>query len=261
MQQPRLSKLPSDFSLEELLEAANGISINIPTNTQESNDIIDHDVFSFINALKILPGTKKVQKRLLYTIYRNWSTNPVTKVQFSIFICSFFEYNQYYYFLNLDALQIVRIPYKSIRKEKVDKTKSKNYKRHFESFLSFYELKSGTFYVEPRILYFLYDKWTYNNHNKHVLGFKHFLRFLNLYFDKKRLISSKLSFFGINEDIKLTHLNNECLETAEKWARKANEKYTKKYKENKASKKRTKKTNSPGADEISGSFNESEPEK
>lgn len=259
MQQPKLSRLPSNFTIEELLEAADSTPINIPTNTQSSNDIIDHDVFAFISDLKILPGDKSVDKRLIYRIYRNWSVEPLKNVGFALFMQQFFEYNQRSYLLNLDALEILKTPYKSVRKEKVDKTKSKNYKLHFESFLNFYKLTPGKFYVESSVLFYLYDKWTYENNNRSAMGSKQLIKFLSLYFDRKRIVDSKVAYFGVNEDIKQTHLNKECLETAERWARKANEKRTKKYREEGSSKeKRAKKTNNQEQDKISGSFDEGE---
>ena len=226
MHQPRSSKLPNSFTLEELLDSA-----NTPTSESElvpSNDITDSDVFTFINALKILPGAKKVQKRLLYTIYRNWSTEPVTKVSFSNFIQMFFEFDQLHYKLSLDALELLRIPFKVIRKIKQDGTKSKSRKQHFEAFLSFYKLAPGSFYVETGILYYLYDKWTYNNNNKRPMSLKVFFKFLGIYFEKKRLLSSKVSFFGIN--IAGSNVTQEEFITAQKWARKYHEKKSKVYK-------------------------------
>ena len=71
-------------------------------------------------------------------------------------------------------------------KRKIDKIKSPRWKRHFDSFLNFYQIKSGKTWVPWHSLYHLYDKWTYNNGTKNTLSEYNFVTFLNLYFKRKR---------------------------------------------------------------------------
>jgi hypothetical protein len=267
MQQPKSFKLPGEWTLEELLESASKETNEAVQETDTASSIIDSDVFTFINSLAIKPGTKKVNKRLIYKLYRNWSPQHVTPTVFGQFFSMFFESNTNSYFLNLDALQIVRTPVKYIRKVKRDKTKSKNYKVHFEKFMKFYGLTNGSCFVESYVLYYMYDVWTYDNNNKAPMGSKQFFNFCEIYFEKKRLESSKIGFFGINEDIKNTFLTKDRLEIIHQWGRKISEKKTKSYQESKASKKRNKenkpKNQEPAnqeSDQISGFVDESESE-
>lgn len=259
MQQPKSSKLPSEFNLEELLEAASKESTEAVQATVTASSIIESDIFTFISKLGILPGPKKVNKRLIYKLYRNWSHDAATPASFALFFGMFFEMDQRYYFLNLDALQIIRTPVPYIRKVKRDKTKSKNYKVHFEKFMDFYGLTNGSCYIQSYVLYYMYDCWTYENKNKAPMSMKQFYNFCSIYFDKKRLESSKIAFFGINEDIKNTYLTKDRLDIIHQWGRKLHEKRTKAFQDSKKSKK-AKKTNNPGQDQVPGSFDESEPE-
>ena len=259
MQQPKSFKLPSEFNLDELIEAASKESKEAVQTTGTASSILESDIFTFITKLNINPGTKKVNKKLLYKLYRNWSSEPATNGSFALFMGMFFESNAKAYFLNLDALQIVRTPVPYIRKVKRDKTKSKNYKVHFEKFMEFYGLANGSCYVPSYVLYYMYDKWTYDNKNKKPMSDKQFFNFCGIYFDKKRLESSKISFFGINEDIKNTYLTKDRLDIIHQWGRKLNEKRTKAFQEIKKS-IRAKKKNNKKSNQVSGFINESEPE-
>jgi hypothetical protein len=166
----------------------------------------------------------------------------------------FFEYDATYYHINLDSLTLLRIPFKPIRKIKRDATKSKSRKGHFEAFLSFYKLARGTIYVETSVLYYLYDKWVYNNNNKNPLGYQQFFKFLSIYFDKKRLTSSKVSFFGINDIIP-----QDELDKANNWARKHHEKSTKVYKEKNSKKGKRGKKEETKDHEVEGEISSLKP--
>jgi hypothetical protein len=66
------------------------------------------------------------------------------------------------YEINQNAIKLTHMAYKAFQKES-KKLNSKFWSKHFENFLNLYDLKSGDFWVEDSILYFIYDKYTHEN--------------------------------------------------------------------------------------------------
>ena len=212
-----LRKLPSEFTTEELLELAKDTTFN-----KEERDVITehiNDVVPFLSHFDIKPGTDIITKRFFYNLYKEWSTNPILKASFDDIISQYFlihqKGNKYYYLINKNSLQLSKRLYKLILERTVDKTKSKNYKNHFDSFLTANKVKAGNYWIESFILYYLYDKWTYKNKNNNPLGRNQFFNFCTLYFKHKRRTSNRLQWFAVNKSI-LKHFTSEQLERIRK---------------------------------------------
>lgn len=227
MSQQKSSKLPNNYTLEELLESINNPQSSSEElsaeNTTTILELLNSDVYNFITTLNLQSGKQLVKKRILYTIYRSWSIRPVSFRIFSTFLQTVFDHNQKHYKLNIDTLKLLRMPIPQIQKVKKKMTTSKNYKAHFDAFLNHYDITAGTFYVKSFVLYYLYDLWTYKNKSLRPLGFSNFLKFCDVYFVTKRLEDSKIKYYGISENIKETHLTKERLDEIHQWGKKFNE--------------------------------------
>lgn len=189
-------KNPSNYTTQELLE--------ILKQEEEYKPILynypsKNDVLNFILFFNLEPGNDTVTNNLLYQLYCNWSEEKTTKQRFMNNIKKYFKTELPFIYINKTALKITEEVYKLIEINKVDKTKNKDQRLHFENFLENYKLKSGTKWIESVILYSLYDEWCYKNKKKNPMGTQHFYGFCRLYLPNKRRTSSKIIWYGVDE--------------------------------------------------------------
>lgn len=207
-----LKKLPNSLTNKELLDSIKDVSNDEPVILETHSN----DVLKFLTTYNIKPGKQLVMKRLLYDLYRKWSKMPVDPRKFT------FEVGKYLllhgtrrpcYFINREGFTLAQEIEKLYIQHTKDKTKIVNYKRHFDSFLNYYGLKPGNYYIESYVLYNLYDKWVYKNGNqRHPLGSNQFHSFCKLYFKKERLTSNRVAWFGVNKKAIQQHLSQDEIE-------------------------------------------------
>lgn len=198
-------KTPTSHTDEELLQ-----TLEHPSNTVQDNEMINYmalgEVAAFLSRFKIEQGKDAVSKRLLLELYRSWTKEPMTKLQFELEIAKYLmihqKGSQTFYLINQKAMTLSQEAYKFLEKKTRDKTKSPNWRLHFENFLSKYDLKPGNYFLESFVLYNLYDKYVYEIGKKMPLGENQFYNFCNLYFTNKRLTDNRVSWFGVDESIK-----------------------------------------------------------
>ena len=173
--------VPKELTEEELLKALE--------NQNEERSVIDHedDILSFLSFYNITNGNEKVLKKLLFKIYREWSDNPLKNPSFSSRISLYLDNDDRGFFVNQSSINLSVSAYNYLSQGKRDKLKTPKYRKHFESFLSFYDLKKGKEWVPNYVLYYLYDKWTYKNKSKRALSEDNFGKFLTLHFERKRI--------------------------------------------------------------------------
>jgi hypothetical protein len=207
-----LKRLPSEQSLDELLKTLE--------DSEEKNivGVTTDDVFSFISTFNILPGNEPVLKNSLYNLYRNWSNEPLSRNSFGVRMSKHFLSHQIgpkqYYKLNTTSLAIEKETLNYIEKQKVDRTKSPSWQKHFKDYLEFYKIEKGKTWVQSFVLFHFYDKWCYKNKRKCMLSEITFFNFCKLYFEYKRNTESRMMWFGVNKEFvehflspqKLTHL-------------------------------------------------------
>lgn len=167
-----------------------------------------NDISSFVHFIKINPGSNAVSFKTLYNLYRDWSNNPVKKYTFNNQLKTSYSYKQIgihkYYFFDKTELDLREILNAEKQRKVKDYTKTKSKKNHFDSFLNFYNIKPGDYYIEDFVLYNLYDKWTYKNKNKSPFSMKNFRGFCNLYFLKKENKVKAFYWYGVEKSV----LNN-----------------------------------------------------
>lgn len=203
-----LRRLPNEQSLDELLQT-------IEETKQESIVGVTDDVFSFISAFNILPGTETVLKSAIYSLYKSWSKDPVSKYVFSVKIGKHLHTHvkgpRQFYLVNTNSMQIEKETLLLLEKNKRDKTKYPSWNKHFQSYLEFYGIQKGKVWVQSFVLMHFYDKWRYKNRKKSLLSEINFFNFCKLYFETKRNTESRMMWFGVNEEFVRNHLSPQKL--------------------------------------------------
>ena len=198
------------LSIEELLNSL-----------EEENEVGDvtysSDVLNFFVAFNLEPGENIIESALLYKLFNSWSNNKISLNKFTKELTNHLEYSSVnsksYFKINKKSLDISEKVIKILRDKKRNPLKNKDYKIHIESFISFYSLKQGKFWVTAHALFYLYDKWNYSNNYKSQLGFKNFTNYCKLYFNFK--MSKQLIYFRVNRDNLFKFLSVEKLKELE----------------------------------------------
>jgi hypothetical protein len=199
-----MKKAITDLSDQEILESLNQNSSPEPIYNWPT------DVMEFISFYNLKSGTDPVTTKLLYKLYSRWSQNPIIKKALSDTLTDIFPSVRYgrsvMILLNKDVLNISNELYKYL--ESIDKTKNKDWAKHFTTYLDHYSIKKGGLFINNNVLYNLYDKWCYKNHSKHLLGPKQFNKFCKLFF-KHKVIKDQL-WYAVDDSIK-THLTEDLI--------------------------------------------------
>ncbi len=175
------NKLLTELSNEELLKVLDDSEELLPEN----------DVIKFISFYKIAPGKDLVMADLLYYIYSHWSKEKLPRKEFIKQLSFQVPHGPKGFLINEKAINFSKKALEIIKSR--DKTKSKNYKIHFEAFLNRHEfLKKPTGWLQDDFLYNLY-KTDYKG-----LSFRNFKKFLKLYFEQRNNYSETFSWYKMN---------------------------------------------------------------
>lgn len=155
-----VKKTTKALDTEELLK----ILEDNKSDLKEENEILyENDILEFLSTLKIEPGEDKIKKYTLYSIYKVWSKDAVTKKEFYIELDAFLPTTSITgtvaYKINNNAIKLTQAAYSHFKKENV-RLKSKFWAKHFENFLDYHSLKSGNHWINRSLLYFLYKQYT-----------------------------------------------------------------------------------------------------
>lgn len=204
-------RLPHQLSEDELIDIIEAKEEPLHEQYSETlEEIINYptmsdDVVAFLSVYSIQPGNDVVVHRMLYELYKLWSKTPVTKGEFSHEVGKYLliqqRHGKLYYLINKDSMRLTKAAFDLINEKSIDKSKSLPWRKHFESFLNKYEIKSGDYYVESYILYDLYDEYVYGIGKKSPLGEDQFFNMCKVYFLGKRITSNKVTWFGVDESI------------------------------------------------------------
>ncbi len=189
-------KLTDEYDLEELLaEATKDVS------EENKAPLEEQEIMLFLIKYNIRTGETRVRKKLLYELYKNVSKAPVSVYTFGVRVSQILTSDKNHYFVNKDGLSIKIETLKALNKRRLDKRKNPFYRKQFESFMENFQLTSGNVWVKSEDLFLLYDKWTYQNKKKAV-GRWQFIQLCTLFLKKKRITQNRMSWFGLNQNIK-----------------------------------------------------------
>lgn len=193
-----LKKTANQADTDELLDILNNSQEDITNYTEYKNDIL-----TFISVFNIQNGEEKIKAYTLYSIYKVWSKEALTKTQFYNEFNKFFYSTSGSYFINRNAIQLTHEAYNKFKQEKI-RLKSKFWSKHFEDFLLYHSIKSESYWLESDLLYFLYDKYTHErgldkNSSTHM-GKDTFSTYANIFLKSKVTKNGKV--YLVSENVK-----------------------------------------------------------
>ena len=148
------SKLPSEYTVEELLEAT---TVEGDTKVDPSNPITSSEVYTFINIFKLAPGPYLVRTSLLYKLYKAWSKKPMKKMEFGIRFTEIISKNESesIHRLNRHSRELIELPIQYQARNNTAARFRTVFPR-FQEYLNHYNIKQGTYFIECYVLYQLY---------------------------------------------------------------------------------------------------------
>lgn len=207
-------KLPSLLTDEELLSLLD--NPDVPDDVSEIFNEQQDDVVSFLQNYKIEPGPTKVNKKLIYKLYKQYSKDPLTQKQFTTRVNHYITDTDRQFLINKDQFALSAVIYESEKKR--DLTKSLTYQKHFNWFLQETSLGKGKNWLEGFILFDFYKEFCKERRINTKLGYVNFHKFLKLNFDHRRLKENRALWFKISDPV-----YNKISEETKQTLRKARE--------------------------------------
>lgn len=187
--------LPSQLTYEELMEVMNSPDDYIPQVEQITD--FNNDVVPFLTNYGITPGETPVSKKLLYNLYKTYSSQPATNNEFQIKVGQYITDNSStYYYINQDNFAISKHIYKETKKR--EKTKSLTYQKHFNWFLDQRLVQTGHKWLEGFILFYIYKSFCKERNVNPKFGYKTFHKFLKLHFTSRRVKENRALWFRVD---------------------------------------------------------------
>lgn len=189
------NKIPSTISVEDLLkELENSKEVDAK---ETKVPVKENSLLKFLNEFNIEPGTHKVDRKIIYKLYEQYSLHPLGEKKFFKEVSNYLatsdgRYMKYRKFLHINqrSLDLSERVINLLRPKSRPKTKMIPMQMHFQNFVNKFNLKVGkspnSIWVSVPTLYDLYDEWVYGIRKKRPLAIKEFTNFCKLYFPIKR---------------------------------------------------------------------------
>lgn len=185
---------PHLLSEEELLKYIN-------ESTDQTVVVQDDELLRFIATFNMTIGDNPVAKKQIYTLYKQWSADPVSIRKFMIETTTkyFTKHDDKYFYLTVSPIEIQKLIL-SKKKEASRPFLKRSVVRHIENFVKFYNLQPGQHPVSFRGLYQLYDKYYYEQSTKKVQITEGLFRsIMNLTFKHKKTRSGTYYLLSVTE--------------------------------------------------------------
>lgn len=139
-------------------------------------DPATQDVNTFIKNFSISRGKTPLNKRVLYTLYKGTTRNPVKEHDFRLRMSLHVPTEGSSYLVSDEffdkAIEVYGKLHPDKQRKKFDKRKSPKFQFQFEKFRKFYNIQKGKDWLEGFVLYHFYDKWVYNESPNYKRPFK-----------------------------------------------------------------------------------------
>jgi hypothetical protein len=190
-----MKKLPFQIPLDDLLKALE----DDETPTLEELISYENDVPIFLSKFKLETGTYLVRASLLYKLYKIFSKNPLPPSEFS-YSCGNFIHRakNNYYKLNISPIKLTKILNPPVNRRDLS---SSAIKTHYEKFLEGTKVTKGTKWFEGFMLFEIYRFYCIDHKLKKRLRYENFVTISKLYFEHKRIGSSKGNWFKLDEEV------------------------------------------------------------
>lgn len=195
-----MNKLPGQLSIDELLNALE----KEENHDSNATSLDDNIVLSFVQRFSLTSGEHKVRVNLLWKLFKMWAPwHGLTRGEFGKRLYQIIPSNNNYIKLTKENQELADKIDVLFHKKNQALKHTGVYKIRFEHFLKVHNLSPGDLYVEADILYYLHDKWCYNQRpSKSPLGENTFNGLCRLYINHKYLAGeSNMVWFGVSENI------------------------------------------------------------
>ncbi|NJO65452.1 MAG: hypothetical protein HC836_47385 [Richelia sp. RM2_1_2] len=179
-----MPKLPNKLSDEELAK----ILEQKQEDTEETPE--EDEIVRFIATFGLSEGTVKIPLKLVYNLYKRWSSAPMGDTGFNKKLLQLLPNTtiirgKVHLLLNKSTLNINEELFRLVSEKKVNKERSDYFKKHFDNFLKTCNIEVGNNWVSCKSLHNYYFSWSKKSYKKNPLGYKYFEALCKLYFPNR----------------------------------------------------------------------------
>lgn len=218
-----VKKSPNALSTEELLkqlEEAEKLPKEAPQVITEN---YPNDTLAFLSVFAIEPGNDLIKRSTLYSIYKVWSKDPISKPDFYIEMEKYLVTISHIkgYKINQNAVKLTHEAYSKFKQEKI-RLKSKHWTVHFQDFLDYNGITSGKFWIQDIDLYDIYKyyakKLGLDKNPKFYMSAHIFGSYCSVFFKSK--VTRKGRVYGVSPNIQKFFLNDPFTHLNKKYEKK-----------------------------------------
>jgi len=186
-----MKKLPHNIDTEELLKALE--------TAEDIQELVSfkNDVPLFLSKFKIEAGSNFILPRMLYKLYKLYSVDPVSQQVFSLSCSEFVPRKGHYFKLNITPLKVTKILTKPKNRNDIS---SSHFKKHYDKFIETANITKGTKWTEGFMLFEVYRFYCIDHKLHKRLTYENFVTISKMYFEHKRIGSSKGMWFKMDHD-------------------------------------------------------------
>lgn len=150
----------SDNDLLEILSKESSVSLQEVSQTQ-IHSLLSSPIQHFLKFFNIEIGEYPIRSTILWYIYKLWGKSNISQVSFGKQISDYIPLKSGKLYINKDMFTVSDIQIHLIEKKlsNITKDKSKDFLKHYEFFLKYYNVNSGELEISDDIFYILYSEW------------------------------------------------------------------------------------------------------
>ena len=188
-------KLPFQISLEDLLS-----QLETSDESPSLDELISfrNDVPFFLSKFKMENGEHFVRSSILYKLYCIYSPNPLDRTAFTKEASNFIPFNTPYFKLNISPHKLIKILNPPTN---INRMSSAHIKKHYEKFIEIAKITKGTKWVESYFFFEIYRFHCIDAKIKNKLRYEFFVTISKLYFEYRRIGSSKGVYFKLDPQL------------------------------------------------------------
>lgn len=184
-------QLPSSISTDDLLKQLETVKEEVKKKTRKSSDLLE-----FLTTFNIEPGIIRVERKILYRLYKQYSNKPLSDAAFYRRLANYIKMEKNFFYVNQKQVDISERVLNLLKPAHREQTRVVPLQMHFQNFIKKFNLKAGkkpnTIWVSAKTLYDLYDEWTYGIRKKTPLNYRQFTKFCTIYFPINKQTTGKI---------------------------------------------------------------------
>lgn len=171
---------------------------------------IEDPMVRFLTFFNIQSGRYKIRIKLLYKLFCSFGSTSLNQKEFTTKLGLFFPIKRGTISISKHKFKLSNEAYRHLVEQQSSKGFNGRVLKQFENYIKYYNIQSGSMWMELYCLYYLYRKWRFRQINTNEMGYTYFRELVRNYFTTN--LEKKVWWVQVDDSIK-QHLSDELRRT------------------------------------------------